>query len=316
MIGRSAAALALAAAPVLAGCGSGDGRQLADAVVPAPPPPTIAAAPEATSLPTLLVPATAAPTAPATADATVPVTAAPNAIVIDELTSPENAVALVVGRGGVPTDPVTVDGEPGDVVSFEAGDDGSFTIRVFIPDEGAHTVCVGETCGRVYTLDPDAESPEEVIAKIDEALPLARGIVPYDEWFPAWTVEIGGLMSGTGGTVDEVTRTVTIFRNRGRSVDDFVRTALHEFGHVADAEWLTDELRAEFTVLRGFAADTPWMTPRSHRMEDWEGSPSEDFAEVAAAVWSADRWEIRTAGGPLDDAVRAWFDEILVEHLP
>lgn len=299
----------------LMGCASGDGRQLAGTLVPPPPPPTAPPTTVPAELPSLVVPSTAAaPTSPSSAPASI---APPSAsISIDQLSSAENGIALVTGRGGVATDPVTVDGEPGDVVSFEVAGDGSFTARVFIADEGAHTVCVGGTCGRVFTPDPDVDGPEDVIAKIDEALTIARGIVPYDVWFPDWTVEIGGAMSGTGGTVDDERRTVTIFGNRGRSVDDFVRTVLHEFGHVADAQWLTDELRNEFTALRGVPSDTPWTSSRSHRLEDWDGSPSEDFAEVVAAVWSADRWEIRTDVGPVDDPVREWVDQLIARNVP
>ena len=32
--------------------------------------------------------------------------------------------------------------------------DGSYELRVFVADEGAHTVCVATACGRVYTLAP------------------------------------------------------------------------------------------------------------------------------------------------------------------
>jgi hypothetical protein len=232
--------------------------------------------------------------------------------VIDRLWSPEPAIARVEGTGASSAATVTVDGQPGDVVGFDLGDDDSFDIRIFVEDEGAHTVCVGDTCGRVYTLDADAETPDEVIAKIDEAVDAALGIVPFDEWFPEWTVEVGGLLAGTGGSIDADTKTVIVYRNRGRTLDDFVRTVFHEFGHVADAEWLDDDRRDEFAALRGFSPETPWRVEGSHRLEAWAASPSEDFAEAMAVWWSDGRWEIRTDGGSLDDEQRRFFDELTV----
>jgi hypothetical protein len=332
---RSADRAAVAAVPlavivtvVLAGCG-GDGRELADADAPLPTtttsttiPATIPALSAGPSIPDGEIPALDLPTVVTVPVETDPIApgspitgpSAPSRVVIDELSSPENAVALAVGSGARTSDPVTVDGVAGDVVSFDVAEDGSFEVRVFIADEGAHTVCIGDACGRVYTLDPDADTPDEVVAKIEEAIPLANGIVPNDVWFPDWTIEIGGALSGTGGIADATDRTVTVYRNRGREVDDFVRTIVHEFGHVADATWLTDEQRAEFATMRGFAADVPWEGNGGHRLEDWAVAPAEDFAEVMAAVWSAGRWDIRTAGGPLTDEVRAFADGLIVAN--
>ncbi len=297
---RTAEFVALTALLALASCASNDGRELAEAVDPLPvrdtsPATSVTAPPATLDLPTVV---TGAVTVPADA----------GRVTIDELRSPENGVALVVGRGAVAADPVTVDDAPGDVVSFDIAADGTFETRVFIADEGAHTVCVADACGRVYTLDPDADTKEEVIAKIEAAIPLAQGIAPTDVWFPEWTITIGGLLSGTGGTADASTKEVIVYRNRGRTVDDFVRTILHEYGHVVDFEWLDDELRDEFTELRGFPADTPWRGNGGHRMEDWEGSPSEDFAEAMVAFWSADQWDIRTDGGELTDEVTTFLD--------
>lgn len=312
------AALAVVASVALAAC-SDDGRELADAEAPLPTTSTTSI-PVGPSTPDGELPALDLPTVVTEPPVTDPVGTAANAptgpqrVVIDELSSPENAVALAIGSGAVTSDPVTVDGVAADVVSFDVTDDGAFEVRVFIADEGAHTVCVGDACGRVYTLDPDADTPEEVVAKIEGAIPLANGIVPNDVWFPDWTIEIGGALSGTGGTANASDRTVIVYRNRGREVDDFVRTIVHEFGHVADAEWLTDELRTEFSALRGFPPDVPWQGNGGHRLEDWSVAPAEDFAEVMASVWSAGRWEVRTAGGPITDEVRAFVDGLLVSN--
>jgi len=301
---------ALLAATFAVGACGGDGRELADAVAPLPPATTTT-----TTTTTLASTSPPSPTDPiVTMPGSVSVDAgellAPD-ITIERLSSPEPGIAAAVGSGAIASDPVTVDGLAADVVSFDLADDGSFEVRVSIADEGAHTVCILDVCDRVFTLDPDAESADEVIAKIDAAMPLARSIAPIDAWFPDWTIEIGGPMSGTGGVADSTTRTVTVYRNRGRSVDEFVRTILHEFGHVADATWLDDDERAEFAALRGFDASIPWTGSGGHQMSDWAMSPSEDFAEVMVAVWSADRWGIRTDGGPLSAEARAFATDLI-----
>jgi hypothetical protein len=123
---------------------------------------------------------------------------------------------------------------------------------------------------------------------------IAATIVPHGEWFPDWTVEIGGAMSGTGGTTDGARRVVTVHRNRGRSVDEFVRTILHEFGHVVDIERLDAADRVAYTEFAGYAAGTSWSDPAAMSIDEWATQPSEDFAEVLVAVWSKERWMPRT----------------------
>ena len=228
-------------------------------------------------------------------------------IVIERLNSPSNATAELAGTGATASDPVTVDGEPADVLSFEGGEpNATFRLQIWIEDEGAHTVCVAATCGRVYTLAPDAETPEQVTEHIDQAIPLALEYLDYPAVFPEWNLEIGGALSGTGGTTDLQTKTVTIHRNRGRTVDDFVRTILHEFGHVADAELLDDTERAQYLALRGIDPATLWRDPGATRLDQWGHQPSEDFAEVMVMIWSAGRWTPRTselASTPADSAL-------------
>lgn len=289
---RRVSAVALAALLVggATGCDTGDGRQLRDPVfdLPAPPVTVLDVTPqEIPTLPTL-------PTLPPSSEPVVESSDERSAIEIERLSSPANATAEMVGTGALATDAVTVDDDPADVLSFEVHEDGRFTLRVWIEVEGAHTVCVADACGRVYTLAPDAESPEEVIAKIEQALPLAQVYLDYTTEFPDWVVQIGGAMSGTGGTTDPDTKTVTIYRNRGRSVDDFVRTILHEFGHVVDFERLDDTARLSYLELRGLEPATPWRGEQAHRLDQWGRQPSEDFAEVMVAIWTADRWSPRT----------------------
>lgn len=71
-------------------------------------------------------------------------------VLIDRIWSPEPTIAEVLGTGAVPFDPITVDDGPADVVVFDVADDGSFLLRLTIPEEGAHTVCVRDACGRVF----------------------------------------------------------------------------------------------------------------------------------------------------------------------
>lgn len=322
---RSAGSAAFVAAlTAVAGC-AGDGKTLREPVFDPPavvePVPDdsgsaatapVSAAPEST-LPvdsvTTAVPASSAPVSTGPSDATNDATADGGRIIeVDRLYSPANATAEANGSGAVPTDPVTVDGEPADVLSF-VEDAGSFVLQVRIDDEGAHTVCVVDTCGRVYTLAADAETPDEVNAKIEEAIPVATGIVGSATEFPDWTIEIGGPLSGTGGTTDIEQDVITIYRNRGRSVDDFVRTILHEFGHVADHERLDDAERARYFEVRGIDPGFQWSDPSGHRLDQWERQPSEDFAEAMAMYWSGGRWEPRTFA-PLPAPTPEQLDEI------
>ena len=283
---RQAVLVTLVAA-LLAAC-SGDGRSLQEPAF-APPDPlpdeaVIEQAPTVVPVTNVLTPASTVSAAPSTAA---------RVILFDRLFSPANATAEVDGVGALPGDPVTVDDEPADVVSFEVDADG-FVAKIRIDDEGAHTVCIADTCGRVFTLAADAESSEEVIAQIEEAMVSAQGIVDYPREFPGWAVEIGGPFSGTGGTTDAASKTVTIHRNRGRSIDEFVRTILHEFGHVADAERLDDAERATYLTIRGIDPKVEWLDATSHRLDEWERQPGEDFAEAMVMFWTGGRWEPRT----------------------
>lgn len=289
---------------VLAAC-SGDGRELRTPTAGLP-----AATTSTLVSPTqVFVEPPAVSTAPPPASTTTPppasTTAPPERVIeITQLFSPANATAEMIGSGASTSDVVTVDDEPADVLSFRAAEEGMFVLQVWIEEEGAHTVCVEDACGRVYTLAADAESPEEVTANIEAAMPLAQEFLDYPVVFPDWQVEIGGALSGTGGTTDVETKTITIYRNRGRTVDDFVRTILHEFGHVVDFELLDDGERVAYLTLRGIDAAAVWRDTAAHGLSDWGQQPSEDFAEVMATIWSSGRWTPRTdiAGVPtLDD---------------
>jgi len=314
LIGSAVAALVLSA---VSGCAN-DGRTLS-----APNNTTVIAAAAAAT--TATAPPNAPPVAPPNAPTVAPATAAPataaSNVTIDLLRSPENATVEATGNGATYSDAVTVDGLPADVISFDIAADGSFVMLAWVEEEGAHTVCVGAACGRVYTLEPDAESPEEVIALIEQAIPLAQQLIDYPTLFPEWAVEIGGLLSGTGGSTDADRQVVTIYRNRNRTVDDFVRTIVHEMGHVADAEWLDDDDRAAYLALRGVPADTPWRADGStggstgQRLEDWQMQPSEDFAEVMAMIWSDGVYVPRTDTlAPAPDADQLAAVEALVSQ--
>ncbi|MEM8618172.1 MAG: hypothetical protein AAGF73_00480 [Actinomycetota bacterium] len=274
-----AAELAVASALALTAC--------ADATSDAEP------APDDTSRSTSI----AAPTtslAPADASGTA-TTDAGGSIVVERLWSPENAIAEMNGTGAAREAVVTVDDESRPDATVDVGSDGTFTMRVEILDEGAHTVCVDDACGRVFTRAIDAESIEEVEAKIDEAITLARELFDFEAALPEWTIEIAGPMSGTGGTADIETKTIVIHANRNRPLAEYVVTVLHEWGHAVDAEWLTDDDRVAYRELRGIDVDTPWREPGPHSVDNWARQPSEDFAEVMAAYWTQGDHVPRTA---------------------
>ncbi|MEM7079598.1 MAG: hypothetical protein AAF513_13320 [Pseudomonadota bacterium] len=187
---------------------------------------------------------------PPTTPSSTAVAASP--IVIERLWSPENAVAEMNGSGASPGAVVTVDDETQTDASFDFGTDGAFTMRVQILDEGAHTVCVDDACGRVYTRAIDAESIEEVEAKIDEAIVLARQRFDFEAALPEWRIEVAGPMSGTGGSTDAENKTIVIHSNRDRSLDEYVVTVLHEWGHAVDAEIEAIALQAYPTILQDY----------------------------------------------------------------
>jgi hypothetical protein len=232
-------------------------------------------------------PTTASPTTTSSTTTAPPATTVPQTpIVIERLWSPANALAELIGTGAATDDPITVDGESATVVSFDSEDDGSFTATVRIEEEGAHTVCVREECKRVYVLDADAETIEQAEEKISEAIPLAKEQFDFETEFPDWLIETAGPLSGTGGSTEVESRTVIIYANRNRELDEFVTTILHEWGHAIDAERLTDEERVQYRVLRGIDPETPWRSQEAHSIEEWGLQPSEDFAEVMVALWT------------------------------
>lgn len=233
---------------------------------------------------------------PTTAALVVPLTTLPPDVepVFEQLSSPENAIAEIVGSGVSIDDTVTVDDVVTEFVSFETTADGGFVAQVFIADEGAHTVCVAATCGRVFTLDPAAESLDDVAVKIEAAQVAVADRFDSAAVFPDWTVVTAGPFSGTGGTTDAATKTITVYSNRNRTVDEFSRTILHEWGHVLDIERLTDDERATYLAIRGIAADTAWSDDDDHSIEAWAMQPSEDFAEVMAMLLSDGEYLPRT----------------------
>jgi hypothetical protein len=137
-------------------------------------------------------------------------------------------------------------------------------------------------------------SIDEVALKIEDAKVAAAERFNSATMFPSWTIATAGPFSGTGGTTDAETKTITVYSNRNRTVADFARTILHEWGHVFDAERLTDDGRAEYLALRGIAADTEWTADDDHSIGAWALQPSEDFAEVIALIVSDGDYTPRT----------------------
>lgn len=72
----------------------------------------------------------------------------------------------------------------------------------------------------------------------------------------------------------------------------------HEVGHMVDMVYLDDAGRAEFLRLRGYGPNVDWTGEN----DDWKKRPSEDFAEVFAALSApSSSVAIQTDGGPIKD---------------
>lgn len=287
--------LTVALLVVACGCGADDDTVfVAESVPPAPSSDGTAVSGSAAPDPTDPAATASAPTAL-------------QEITVDRAWSPENATAQIEGIGATAADPVTVDDAPATVESFEGGVDG-FVLRVRIEDEGAHTVCVRDVCSRVFTLAPDADTPEQIQAKIDEAIVAAEQLFDGTSRFPDWSIMRSGAFGGTGGSTDAVGKTISVYANRGRTVDEFTVTILHEWGHVVDLELLDAGDRAAYLELRGYDPATEWDANDTHRIEDWAASPSEDFAEVMVVAWTGGEHQVRTtapAGQPSAEVVAA-----------
>ena len=161
----------------------------------------------------------------------------------------------------------------------------------------------------------DAETIEQAEEKISEAIPLAKEQFDFENEFPDWSIETAGPLSGTGGSTDVESRTVIIYANRNRELDEFVTTILHEWGHAIDAERLTDEERAQYLLIRGIDPETPWRSQEAHSIEEWGLQPSEDFAEVMVALWSDGETVPRTSQiAPAPDSDTLAAVALLVER--
>lgn len=298
MTRRPSRSLVVALLVVVGGCGADDDTVfVAESVAPA-------TADSGTAVSETAAPTLTEPAVTESDSSVLPV------ITVDRAWSPENAIAQIEGVGATASDPVTVDDAPAAVESFEGGVDG-FVLRVRIDDEGAHTVCARDACSRVFTLAPDADTAEEIDAKIDAAIVEAEQRFDGATRFPDWSILRAGAFGGTGGSTDATGKTISIYANRGRTVEEFTVTILHEWGHVVDIELLDAVDRAAYLELRGFDPATEWDAISSHRIEDWAASPSEDFAEVLVVAWTGGDHQVRTTapgGQPSPDVVAATIE--------
>jgi hypothetical protein len=81
-------------------------------------------------------------------------------------------------------------------------------------------------------------------------------------------------------------------------------TLVHEFAHHLEYGCPAQgEVRAPFLGAQHLAADGPWFTGPT-----WEGTPSEQFAEVAVEIVLGERWLHRRVGLSAEavDLVRRW----------
>jgi hypothetical protein len=123
---------------IAAGCSGADSGPVftADEVRSPTPTPTTQLVVPLTTVPLTDVPLTEPPAEPVSAT-----------VVFDLLSSPEDGVAEIVGRGAASTDLVTVAGVNAAFLTFESTADGGFVATVSIIGERQHTVCIAETCG-------------------------------------------------------------------------------------------------------------------------------------------------------------------------
>lgn len=204
---RALSAITAITAVIVAGCSGDDTVVYVDAEVPSP-----------STVPVLT---------------TVPGT---NPVVFEQLWSPEPMTVRVSGTGALDSDPVTVDGEPATVLAFEPGDDDTFELTLRVEQAGGRTVCVRDECDRVFVQAAATETTEQVEAKVGEAIELAGALADVENEFPEWTIDVAEPLAGVGGTTDPATKTISVHANPGRTVDQLVVTALHEWGHVTDGD--------------------------------------------------------------------------------
>ena len=154
------------------------------------------------------------------------------------------------------------------------------------PVVGAQTLCIGDTCGRVWVKDPDAQTNEEAQTIAQEAVDEVLAETSFLTHFPQWRVVTTGPVSGVGGSTDAENLTIRVYASPGRTHDEYVTTVLHEMGHVVDFEWVTDSIRFEYRAIRGLQDDVPWSREVSddvHGDDRWRFG-QEDLAEIVVAI--------------------------------
>lgn len=202
------------------------------------------------------------------------------------LSAPTPGYIDLVGTGTPGTAIVTIDGEHRVEVTLEesaAGVQATFPSPVI----GPQTVCLGGVCHRVAVADPEAQTLEEAEGLAHQALADVLDTTDALAYFPDWTFEISGPVTGSGGTTYPRTSTVVIHATPGRSAADYTLTVLHELGHVVDVVSMDDSSRQRYQEWRGFDAAQPWCSTDDaapHGDRRWS-LPCEDFAEVM--VWLA-----------------------------
>jgi hypothetical protein len=79
-------------------------------------------------------------------------------------------------------------------------------------------------------------------------------------------------------------------------VDELDGVIFHEWGHAYSSEYLDNEEKEAYKVLRDISVDIPWDNFDSYYL-----SVEEDFAEVFAVVFGNVEWSDYTWYGPVDD---------------
>jgi hypothetical protein len=159
------------------------------------------------------------------------------------------------------------------------------------------------------TASPDESkqlSPEEVGA-------VALSKVKLD-WRPAgWMIEFRCGIEGYLGMSFEAPKKIFVWIRPEHSSAQVAGTLVHEFAHVFDWLYMTDEMHAEWLRARNLPADTLWF-PSCRGCSDYIFGAG-DFAESVARTFQGPGIEFRGKLGPppneeQQQLIRRWFSQV------
>jgi len=174
---------------------------------------------------------------------------------------------------------------------------GHFVASLPSQPSGPQTVCIvagpapdplpvsssDPACHRVFIAAVTLEDPAITVARVHEALAIAKSRFDWETQLPGWTVEVGASSGSAGGLYRVDLKQIVIHATPGRSVTELTTTIFHELGHAVDVERLTLTERVQYQTLRGFEPASVWRGTHADPIGRW-ALPSEDFAETFV-VW-------------------------------